>query len=139
MTNFDPLVGGILVFFGMTVVLVLWMLWRLRRRKGFEPKELQYIKSHWIRIIDMFSGNPKGAILDADKLLDYALGKKGFEGHLGEKLKRAGGRFSDQNAVWSAHKLRNRIAHELDEIPMGEAKSALKNFKRALNDLGAKL
>ena len=71
--------------------------------------------------------------------MDYALKKHGFEGSLGEKLKKAGPRFNDLNAVWSAHKLRNRIAHELSEINKEEAKRALKQFKRALNDLGAKL
>ncbi|EKD64900.1 MAG: hypothetical protein ACD_50C00256G0002 [uncultured bacterium] len=48
--------------------------------------------------------------------------------------------FSDLNGVWFAHKLRNKIAHELDSrVSMGEAKRALAAFKRAFVDLGVKI
>ena len=115
------------------------ILYKRRRKNNFRPEELQYIKSHWIRIIDSFNSHPKEAILDADKLLDYALSRRGLQGTLGEKLKKAKAYFSDINQVWQAHKLRNQIAHELMNLNNGEAKLALTQFKRALNDLGAKL
>ncbi|MEK7673381.1 MAG: hypothetical protein AAB373_05875 [Patescibacteria group bacterium] len=129
----------VLVFFAVDLVIAFLILYRRFKRSGLKPEELQYIKSHWIRIIDSFKSHPKEAILDADKLLDYALGKKGLQGNLGEKLKQAKGRFTDINQVWNAHKLRNKIAHELMEIDIGEAKMALAQFKRGLNDLGAML
>ncbi len=127
------------IFILITLFLAFFVFVKMRRRKGLSMESLQYIKSHWIRIIDSFNSHPKNAILDLDKLLDYALGKHGFEGSLGEKLKKAGPRFTDINAVWSAHKLRNRVAHELGDIDKGHAKRALKQFKSALNDLGAEL
>lgn len=129
----------ILVFIALTFFLALWVFFLSRKRSTFKQKELNYIHSHWVRIIDTFPNNPKEAILDADKLLDYALKVKGFQGTLGDKMKKARFRFSDVNGVWTAHKLRNRIAHELQPINNGEAKSALIQFKRALNDLGANL
>lgn len=135
----DPLSWSIIVFFILTFLLVVFVVFKMRRRSGFDAKSIQYIKSHWIRILDMFPGNPRGSVLDADKLLDYCLGKHGFQGNLGEKLKKAGPRFSDVNGVWRAHKLRNRIAHELNDIDVYDAKSAIKHFKQAMNDLGAQL
>ncbi len=136
----SPLVLGLLIFIAIDFLVVLYVFWKRNRRKNsFTIKELNYIRSHWIRIIDSFPGNPKASILDADKLLDYSLKKKGYEGSLGEKLKKAKGHFSRINDVWSAHKLRNRVAHELGEIDVRAAKLALAQFKRALNDLGAKL
>lgn len=87
----------------------------------------------------MSQNNPKEAVLDADKLLDYALVRKGFQGSLGEKLKKAKNRFSDINGIWIAHKLRNKIAHELSNIDFREAKNALVSFKKGLKDLGADL
>jgi len=129
----------IAIFVLITLLLVFFVFVKMRRRKGMPMESLQYIKSHWIRIIDSFNSHPKDAILDADKLLDYALGKHGFEGSLGEKLKKAGPRFKDINSVWNAHKLRNRVAHELGDIDKDHAKRALKQFKSALNDLGAEL
>lgn len=123
----------------LTFVLALYVFFKQANRKGFEMKELQYIRSHWVRIIDMFSNNPKESILDADKLLDYALDRSGYKGSVGEKLKISGARFSDIDGLWRAHKLRNQVAHELGNINIGDAKKALSQFKRALNDLGAGL
>ena len=127
------------IFILITLLLVVFVFIKMRRRKGFSSESMQYIQYHWIIIIDSFNSHPKNAVLDMDKLLDYALSKHGFEGSLGEKLKKAGPRFKDLNGVWSAHKLRNRVAHELSDIDKDQAKRALKQFKSALNDLGAEL
>lgn len=79
------------------------------------------------------------AVMNGDKLLDKALTEMGVAGNtMGERMKRCGGKFSDVNAVWRAHKLRNAIAHEDDlEITYGQAASALKIYKQALKDIGA--
>lgn len=127
------------IFIIITLLLTVFVFIKMKRRKAFSSESMQYIQSHWIRIIDSFNSHPKNAVLDADKLLDYALSKHGFEGSLGGKLKKAGPRFSDLNGVWSAHKLRNRVAHELGRIDKDHARRALKQFKSALNDLGAEL
>lgn len=78
-------------------------------------------------------------IINADKLLDKAMTEMGLAGKtMGEKLKRSGDRFSDINAVWRAHKLRNALAHEDDlEISYKQAQNALAIYKQALKDLGA--
>lgn len=136
MENWVILLLGFLAF---DLLVVAWLFFRRIFKGGFSEKEVFYIRSHWVRIIDMFSGNPKVSILDADKLLDYALSKRGYKGSLGEKLKHSKGLFSNLDGVWRAHKLRNRVAHELGDIDRGEAKSALAQFKKALNDLGAGL
>ncbi len=131
---------GIIVFIVFDAIVTFFILWRHFKKPKLSQNELQYIQSHWIRIIDSFNGNPKQAVMDADKLLDYALIRNGYgEGNLGEKLKKANGIFGDINGVWFAHKLRNKVAHELGEINFNDAKDALKCFKRALNDLGAGL
>ena len=78
-------------------------------------------------------------IIEADKLLDKAMVEMGMPGKtMGDRLKRGGSRFSNLNAVWRAHKLRNAIAHESDfEVSFKQASNALAIFKQALKDLGA--
>ena len=65
------------------------------------------------------------AIINGDKLLDKALCEMGVPGRtMGDRLKKIGKeKFSQLNAVWHAHKMRNQIAHE--------------TYKQALKDLGA--
>lgn len=78
-------------------------------------------------------------VINGDKLLDKALTEAGMPGKtMGERLKRSGDKFTDLNAVWRAHKLRNVIAHEDGtEISYRQAASALAIYKQALKDLGA--
>jgi hypothetical protein len=81
----------------------------------------------------------KSSINEADKLLDHVLKQLGYSGErMGERLQQAGPRFTDKNAVWRAHKLRNALAHEIgfDLVP-SQAKEALKDFEQALKDLQA--
>ncbi len=79
------------------------------------------------------------AVIEGDKLLDRALNEIGVPGKtMGEKLKKAGDKFSNIDAVWHAHKLRNTVAHETDfDITYKQAATALLAYKQALKDLGA--
>ncbi|MFI5212545.1 MAG: hypothetical protein ACHQTE_01115 [Candidatus Saccharimonadales bacterium] len=79
------------------------------------------------------------AVLNGDKLVDQALRDAAVKGEtMGERLKTAKDTFSDINAIWTAHKLRNRIAHETDaQVSFEEARRALASFKQALKDIGA--
>lgn len=79
------------------------------------------------------------AIMNADKLVDQALKDKGFKGQsMGERLKSAKDSLPHRNEIWTAHKLRNQIAHEPDfKLDYVAARRALAQFKQTLKDLGA--
>lgn len=78
-------------------------------------------------------------IINSDKLLDKAMIEMGIPGKtMGDRLKRAGDKFTQLDAVWRAHKLRNMVAHESDfELSYRQATNALAIYKQALKDLGA--
>ena len=75
----------------------------------------------------------------ADKLLDHALKERGAKGEtMGERMKTLQTTWSNANAVWGAHKLRNQVAHEPDvQLSYDLARRALASFKQALKDVGA--
>jgi hypothetical protein len=79
------------------------------------------------------------SVLNFDKLLDQALKARGIRGEtMGERMKNSSAMFKDRNGVWSAHKLRNKIAHEPDaRVSYDQARRALHDFRKALKDLGA--
>ncbi len=79
------------------------------------------------------------AVIEADKLLDNALRKKGFKGEtMAERMVSAKDAFSKRQLVWESHKFRNQIAHD-ESVKVTEKKvqAALYGFKSALKDVGA--
>ena len=132
---------NIWVLLGVFVIFDLFLLTFVvvsRSGKSFsEAEKLKYARV-WEGISRM--GDRRHAIMEADKLLYELLEKRGYRGTLGDKLKKAGPAFSNLNEVWGAHKLRNRLAHEMGAgLDDREAETALGNFKRAYRDLGLKL
>lgn len=105
-----------------------------RKKKGLSNKDLELISQKWKKIYNLKGAH---AIIEADKLLDYILTKKGFSGTTAEKIRQAEGMFSDVEAVWSVHKLRNRIAHEINiNLDKRRIEQTLLYFKKAIQDLG---
>jgi hypothetical protein len=115
-----------------------------RASKGHRAKPIdkELVQQRWSTIMQMSDtgGNGlKNSIIEADKLLDHVMKQKGYAGAtMAERLRHAESRFSKVNAVWAAHKLRNELAHEVGfDLVASHAKGALKDFERALRDLGA--
>lgn len=126
------IIVGVLVFTAFFLALIVAVA-RLRKKKSIDQK---FFQEQWQKILAQSENNPHQAILNADKLIDKSLELKGYRGTLGEKLKASDKLFSDINGLWSAHKLRNTIAHEIDHnVSKDQAKAALRAFKKALRDL----
>lgn len=123
-------------------VLVLIILALLGRRAPL-PRRLdrQRFADRWGQLLTRVKTNEGMmlAVIDADKLLDEALRKRHFKGKTtGERMVAAQRTFTDNDAVWYAHKLRNRLVHEPDvRLRKREAMNALEGFKKGLKDLGA--
>lgn len=129
------LIGAII--FGVVVLVAVTKL--SRNRPGRLNR--QYYQDRWLELLARVK-TPEGmmlSVIDADKLLDQALKKSGYRGKtMGERMVAAQRTFSDNDTVWYAHKLRNRLVHEPQvRLKKREAQKALAGFKRALNDLGA--
>lgn len=110
-----------------------------RTRSGLDRA---YYQKQWLMITSYKTNGGAGlqlAVFEADKLLDHALKARNFAGEtMGDRLKNARGAFMNNDAVWHAHKLRNRLAHE-QNVPLNGlvVDKALRSFKAALKDLGA--
>jgi hypothetical protein len=82
----------------------------------------------------------KFGIIEADKLLEQTLKRAGYPGDtLGERLSlMKPDQLQSLDGVWEAHKIRNRIAHDLNYfLRYTEAKHAIDQYKKALQELGA--
>lgn len=129
------LIGAII--FG---ILILILLSRFGRRI-IRPLNRSYFDKKWSELLSRVktSEGMTLAVIDADKLLDEALKRKGYRGKtMGERLVAAQRELSNNDGVWYAHKLRNRLVHEPDvRLRKNEARNALAGIKQGLHDLGA--
>lgn len=120
-----------------TAIAVLWFMIMLMMRRLLRAGAKIAIERAWQKLTE--EKTPTLKLIHADKILDEALRLLGYQGSLGDKLKKAGPRFSDLNGVWWAHKLRNRAVHDLTTAPTDdEINRALSHYHRALTDLGAR-
>lgn len=128
--SFVLIVGGILIFI-------------IERGKKINGLDQEKYRSKWLEIENTFDIKNETTysmcIIRADSLLDSAMKEKGIPGEtMGERLKDSNHRFSSIDSVWTAHKIRNKIAHEHDtKIDARITRQALNTFKKALKDLGA--
>jgi hypothetical protein len=134
---------GSIVFLVIAIVFGLVVLFILSRLVAHKPKRFnqQYYQKKWLEIlarVKTYDGMIL-AVIDADNLFDEALKKSNYRGKtMGERLVAAQRDITDNDAVWYAHKLRNRLVHEPSvRLRENEAKNALAGFRRGLKDLGA--
>ena len=137
----SSLVTLVIAIITVGILLLVMMSLTKKRAHAFDKENYQV---DFLRIENSLQqGNESSyamAIIQGDKLLDKALCEMGVQGRtMGDRLKRVGKeKFSELNAVWYAHKLRNQIAHESDFRPeYRQAQHALATYKQALKDLGA--
>lgn len=130
------LLAGIIIIASLMLILI-------SLKKGIKPLDVEYYRSKCFEIEHQLKRNDPTSchfcVLNGDKLVDQALKCKGFKGKtMADRLKNASKFLSDNNAVWAAHKVRNKIAHEPDAtVGYDQAKSALLAYRKALKDLGA--
>lgn len=123
---------AILVLAAVTILFVVWKV--SRRSRHMTTSDRARFERAWKLMLQ--ASDPHRRIVDAEKILDAALTQLGYEGSFGDKLKNAGPRFSQLQSLWEAHKLRNRIAHEVGmSVTAGDAKRAIRAFEKALHDL----
>ena len=77
--------------------------------------------------------DPALRVLEAEKVFALLLACWGGHRPVADGLRDAAWRFSDIEALWRAHKLRNRIAHEPGlHVSPEEAERAIRTFKVAI-------
>jgi hypothetical protein len=133
---------GLSLVVGLVTIVIIFLIYRriFRKRVLFSVKEVATIRDRFADMEKRVYWDPRHAVLEGDKLLDLLLQRRGFRGSLGEKMKRAQGHLSNIQDLWDAHKLRNRIAHELDaKVEPRDAKRALAAYRKAYRLSGVQI
>ena len=81
----------------------------------------------------------KFAIIEADKFVDDLLKSAGYAGDtMGERLMNIPkGQFLSLEGLWEAHKIRNKLAHDVNYfLRYAEARRAIQFYENTLKELG---
>lgn len=107
----------------------------LKRKKRHLPVAVRMrLRTQWEKLSSVQDDHRR--IMEAEKIIEHALTTLGYRGTFADKLKAAGPRLSSVQSLWDAHKLRNRIAHEVGvHVSPKDAGRAVAAFERALRDL----
>jgi len=135
--------SSIMILFAFVIVAGALLFAMITFSKRGHKLDVEKYRTRWLTIEQSLERDNQAsyhmAVLNADKLVDQALKDLGYSGQtMAERLKATRGKLTKREAVWKAHKLRNRVAHEPEvNVKYDQARMALASFKRALKDLGA--
>jgi len=136
--------GKVIILFAIVLVLGGIFIFIMSLNKGGKKYlDVEKYRVKWLSVEQQLKRDDTSsyqlAILNADKLLDQALKERGFAGNtMGERMKSANKIWTNANHIWTAHKIRNQIAHEAEfTLHYETTKRALVAFKQALKDVGA--
>ena len=133
----------IFIFAGIIIIGALLFAFICVTKKGVKRLDVERYRVKYLVIENSLKRDEPSSyhlsVLNADKLVDQALRERGARGKtMGERMKSSVALFSDRNGIWTAHKLRNMVAHEPDaKVTYDQARHALTCFRKALKDLGA--
>jgi hypothetical protein len=138
------MIDGTVLWLVVAAVIIAAVLFIIMRFMPYSANiDKEKYQSRWLEIEHGLNPGSRDsqymAILKADKLLDQVLRDTGSRGQtMGERMKSRQNAWSNANAVWAAHKIRNQIAHD-ENVQLSETtvRRALASFKQALKDLGA--
>lgn len=135
--------GLLLLLIAVLIIAVVGVVYLALATKRHTILDQEKYQAHWLEIEHSVqrdnSASWQLAIMNADKLLDQALRERRFGGKtMGERMKAAQTSWKNANHIWSAHKIRNQLAHETGaQVSYEITLRALAAYKQGLKDLGA--
>ena len=125
--------GWLWILLGLALLVGI-ALWWTGRRPRFAEANKKVVQDRWREIAVISDDNQK--IIAADKVLDYALTSLGWAGTTADKFKKFKVLYRDGGALLQAHRLRNKIAHDIHfKLAAREARTALEAYQSAIYKL----
>lgn len=114
----------------ITIILLVWVFFTF----GFGTKKQlkKDKKSYYQKEIQKASTlpSPTERIMRYDMIMHHILKDYGYSWTVGDQLKAKPRVISDLNAIWSLHKLRNKLAHSMETVSEGLLERKADEFEK---------
>lgn len=89
-------------------------------------------KEYYIKEIRKVGGFPSASerIMKYDNILHHILKEYGYQGTLGDQLKAKPLIIDNLDTIWNLHKLRNRLAHDMEAISASVLENKSREFEK---------
>lgn len=114
------------------------LLFFISKRKNLTEGQRNKVRNKWQELKELEKqGRYKEAIMDADKLFDFVLKTMNIRGDtMGKRLINAEKILDNYNDIWEAHKIRNKLVHEVDfKADSMKTRIVLRAFEKSIEHL----
>ncbi len=95
-------------------------------KKSYYEKEIQKVST---------LPSPTEQIMRYDMIMHHILKDYGYSGTVGDQLKAKPRMISNLDAIWSLHKLRNKLAHSLETVSESLLEKKAREFEKIVLNL----
>lgn len=92
-------------------------------KKSYYEKEIQKVST---------LPSPTERIMRYDMIMHHILKDYGYSGTVGDQLKAKPRMMSNLNVIWSLHKLRNKLAHDMGTVSVDLLEKKAQEFEKAV-------
>jgi len=119
-------------FFLTIIILILlvgvFLTFRFSGKKQLTKGQRNYYRKEIQKVSTLPSSSER--IMRYDMIMYHILKDYGYSGTVGDQLKAKPRMMKNLNAIWSLHKLRNKLAHDMDTVSAGLLERKAQEFEK---------
>ena len=121
------------IFLTVIILILLvgvFLIFRFSGKKGLRKDKKDYYRKEIQKVSILPS--PTERIMRYDMILHHILKDYGYSGTVGDQLKAKPRMIVNLNAVWSLHKLRNKLAHDMEPVSTDLLERKAEEFEKEI-------
>lgn len=113
----------------ITILLVgVFLTFRFSGKKQLKKDKKSYYQKEIQKVSTLPS--PSERIMRYDMIMHHILKDYGYSGNVGDQLKAKPRMINNLNVIWSLHKLRNKLAHDMEPISVDLLEKKAQEFEK---------
>lgn len=122
-------------YFFLAIIIVILLGWvfltfRFSTKKHLKPSKKSYYQAEIQKVSALPS--PTERIMRYDMIMHHILKDYGYSWNVGDQLKAKPRMISNLDAIWSLHKLRNKLTHSMETVSEGLLERKADEFEKAV-------